>query len=120
MTKQKKSIVTTPSKGKGGGKVSSKGGGKSENIDVKDCPLELRTFDSVDPSSAPNYFNVLKKPQNEEIGLEDLDGLQLELELLLSSSVLKRRHFKEEVDILTNIDKYKGKVKKVSQQAMKV
>ena len=81
---------------------------------MKDCPLELRTFDSVDPSSAPNYFNVLKKPQNEEIGLEDLDGLQLELELLLSSSVLKRRHFKEEVDILSNIDKYKGKVKKVS------
>jgi len=112
MTKQKKSIVQTPSKGKGGGKVSSKGGGKSENIDVKDCPLELRTFDSVDSSSAPNYFNVLKKPQNEEIGLEDLDGLQLELELLLSSSVLKRRHFKEEVDILSNIDKYKGKVKK--------
>ena len=66
MTKQKKSIVQTPTKGKGGGKVSSSSkGGKSESVELKDCPLEFRNFDSVDASSAPNYFGILKRPQNE-------------------------------------------------------
>jgi len=113
MTKQKKSIVQTPTKGKGGGKVSSSSkGGKTESVELKDCPLDFRNFDSVDASSAPNYFGILKRPQNEDIGLEDLDGLQLELETLLSNSVIRRRHFKEESEILSNLEKYKGRVKK--------
>ena len=121
MTKQKKSIVQTPTKGKGGGKGSSSSrGGKSENIDLKDCPLELKTFEPVDATSAPNYFNVIKRLSSEDIGLEDLDSLQLELESMLSSSVIRRRHLKEELDVVTNIDKYKGKVKKVSKLNIKM
>ena len=112
MTKQKKSIVQTPTKGKGG--KGSKGG-KSEAVDLKECPLEFRIFESVDSGSAPNYFSLLKRSPSEDIGLEDLDGLQLELENLLSSSVLRRRYYKDESNILSNLDKYKGKVnKKVS------
>ena len=112
MTKQKKSIVQTPTKGKGG--KGSKGG-KSEAVDLKECPLEFRIIESVDSGSAPNYFGLLKRSPSEDIGLEDLDGLQLELENLLSSSVLRRRYYKDESDILSNIEKYKGKVnKKVS------
>ena len=113
MTKQKKSIVQTPTKGKGG-KGSSSKGGKSENVDIKDIPLDFKTFDIVDSGAAPNYFNIIKRPQNEEIGMEDLDNLQLELESILSSTVINRKHIKDELDILTNLDKYKGKVKKVS------
>lgn len=113
MTKQKKSIVQTPTKGKGG-KGSSSKGGKSENVDIKDIPLDFKTFDIVDSGAAPNYFNIIKRPQNEEIGMEDLDNLQLELESILSSTVINRKHIKDELDILSNLDKYKGKVKKVS------
>ena len=112
MTKQKKSIVQTPTKGKGG--KGSKGG-KSEAVDLKECPLEFRIFESVDSGSAPSFFSLLKRSPSEDIGLEDLDGLQLELENLLSSSVLRRRYYKDESNILSNLDKYKGKVnKKVS------
>ena len=118
MTKnQKKSLVPTPTKGKGGGKgASSSKGGKSEAVDLKDlkdCPLDFRKFDPVDSSKAPNYFNIFKKPPSEDIGMEDLDGLQLELEMMLSNCVLKKKHLKEESDILANLEKYKGRTKKV-------
>ena len=117
MTKQKKSILQTPTKGKGGkGDRSSSKGGKTENVDIKDVPLEFRTFDVLDSVAAPSYFSVIKRPQSEELGLEDLDNLQLELESILSASVIRRKHIKEEVEILTNLDKYKGKVKKVREQ----
>ena len=108
MTKQKKSIIQTPTKGKGGGKGSSSKGGKSEAVDIKDCPLELKSFDSVDSASAPNYFNTLKKPASEDIGLEDLDSLQLELENILSSCVIRRQYYKDESEVLAHLDKYKG------------
>ena len=83
-------------------------------MDIKDCPLELKSFDSVDSASAPNYFNTLKKPASEDIGLEDLDSLQLELENILSSCVIRRQYYKDESEVLAHLDKYKGKVKKVS------
>ena len=118
MTKnQKKSLVPTPTKGKGGGKGGgSSKGGKSEAVDLKDlkdCPLDFRKFELVDSAKAPNYFNIFKKPPSEDIGMEDLDGLQLELEMMLSNCVLKKKHLKEESDILANLDKYKGRSKKV-------
>ena len=118
MTKnQKKSLVPTPTKGKGGGKGGgSSKGGKSEAVDLKDlkdCPLDFRKFDPVDSAKAPNYFNIFKKPPSEDIGMEDLDGLQLELEMMLSNCVLKKKHLKEESDILANLEKYKGRTKKV-------
>lgn len=113
MTKHtKKSLPPTPTKGKGGGKASSKG--KQENMDLKDCPLDFKQFDHLEAHSAPRFFNVLKRPSGDEsLGLEDLDGLQLELEALLSNVVVRKRHIKEELDILTNLDKYRGKNKKV-------
>ena len=116
MTKnQKKSLVPTPTKGKGGGKGgSSSKGGKSEAVDLKDCPLDFRKFDPFDSAKAPNYFNIFKKSPSEDIGMEDLDGLQLELEMMLSSCVLKKKHLKEEADILGNLEKYKGRTKKVN------
>ena len=119
MTKnQKKSLVPTPTKGKGGGKGgSSSKGGKSEAVDLKDlkdCPLDFRQFDLVDSAKAPNYFSILKKSPSEDIGMEDLDGIQLELETMLSNCVLKKKHLKEESDILGNLEKYKGRTKKVN------
>ena len=103
MKKEKKALVPTPTKGKGGGKGSSnKSGGKQENMEVKECPLDFRQFDPLENHSAPRFFNVLKRPtgEGEGLGLEDLDGLQLELEALLSNVVLRKRHFKEELDII--------------------
>jgi len=82
-------------------------------MEVKECPLDFRQFDPLENHSAPRFFNVLKRPtgEGEGLGLEDLDGLQLELEALLSNVVLRKRHFKEELDIVQNLDKYRGKKK---------
>eukprot|EP00092_Neocalanus_flemingeri_P002430 GFUD01002599.1.p1 GENE.GFUD01002599.1~~GFUD01002599.1.p1 ORF type:complete len:439 (-),score=161.22 GFUD01002599.1:96-1412(-) len=114
MTKHKKSMVPTPTKGKGSGKGSSKGGGKAENMDLKDCPLDFKQFDPLEGTSAPRFYNVLKRPigEGDALGLEDLDGLQLELEAMLSNVVVRKRHLKEELDILSNLDKYRGKNRK--------
>lgn len=48
------------------------------------------------------------------MGLEDLDGLQQELEAMLSAAVSRKRHIRAEGDILANLDKYKGRQKRVS------
>ena len=113
MTKnKKKSNVPTPTKGKGGGKGAATKG-KSEAVDLKDCPLDFRKFDPVDSTKAPNYFNIFKKPPSEDIGMEDLDGLQLEMERMLSNCVLRKKYFKEEIEVLANLEKYKGRSKKV-------
>ena len=123
MTKHtKKNLVPTPTKGKGGGKGSSKGGGKQENMELKDCPLDFKQFDHLEAHSAPRFFNVLKRPtgEGEGLGLEDLDGLQLELEAMLSNVVVRKRPVKEEMDILSNLDKYRGKNKKVNLKVSKL
>jgi len=114
MTKHKKSQVPTPTKGKGGGKgrESSKGGSKTENIEVKDCPLDFKQFSVVDATAAPRYFSLQKRVPTEEVGLEDLDGLQQELEAMLSAAVSRKRHIRAEGDILANLDKYKGRQKR--------
>ena len=49
-----------------------------------------------------------------QVGLEDLDGLQQELEAMLSAAVSRKRHLRAEGDILANLDKYKGRQKRVS------
>ncbi|XP_023321858.1 transcriptional adapter 3-B-like [Eurytemora carolleeae] len=79
MTKEKKGSAPTPTKGKGGGKGSGK------DIDLKDCPLEFKQF-SVEN---PKYLSILKEGEN--IGLEDLDSLQFELEALLSKAVVRTK-----------------------------
>ena len=86
--------------------VSTRRTHKQENMDPKDCPLGLKQFDHLEAYSAPRFFNVLKRPSGEEsLSLEDLDGLQIELEALLSNVVVRKKHINKELDILNNLDK---------------
>jgi len=117
MTKHKsKSLAPTPTKGKGGGKGSAasggSGNGKDEVIDLKDCPLALSDLCSVASPSIPRFNSVMRRSDNDGVGMEDLDALQLEMETMLSAVVLRRNHLTEETSALQNIDKYKGKNKK--------
>ena len=43
--------------------------------------------------------------------MEDIDALQMELEAMLSSTVVRKMTLKEELDVLFDIDKYKGRGK---------
>ena len=86
MTKHKKSLVPTPTKGKGGGKPGKVGfsesnlphtvwpphtrpcdnfvqvSGKSESVELKDCPLELK---EIEAPECPRYTGVLKRGDTE-------------------------------------------------------
>ena len=85
MTKHKKSLVPTPTKGKGGGKPGKVNfseslpltqrcflqvSGKSESVDLKDCPLELK---EIEAPECPRYTGVLKRGDTEVI-LENTGG----------------------------------------------
>ena len=54
------------------------------------------------------YSLVLRRSEQDGVGLEDVDALQLELEALLSATVVRKMTLKEEIKILNNIEKYKG------------
>jgi len=115
MTKQNnKKFLPTPTKGKGSGKGGNgpTKGGKAEPVDIKDLPLDLKEVSATDPNALPRYSSVLKKSDSDVLGIEELDGLQMELEALLSSVVVRKRYSKEEGDILQNVEKFKGKSKK--------
>lgn len=59
MTKHKtKSVMSSPTKGKGGGKGKGEAGGKQSHIDLKDCPLDLKEFASMDFASVPRFASV--------------------------------------------------------------
>jgi len=109
MTKHKKNVVPTPSKGKGGGKPG-KGSGKTENVDLKECPLDLKEWETQE---CPRYTGVIKRGDT-EVGLEELDGLQQELEALLSTVVVRKRELRQEAEVLQNLDKYRGRKQKSS------
>jgi len=111
MTKHKKTLVPTPTKGKL--PPPSKGGGKpakSEDVELKECPLDLKEWEVPE---FPRTSNVIKRGDS-EVNLEELDGLQQELEALLSTVVVRKREIRQEADVLQNIEKYRGRKQKSS------
>ncbi|KAH0630324.1 hypothetical protein JD844_013254 [Phrynosoma platyrhinos] len=60
--------------------------------ELKDCPLQFHDFKSVDHLKVcPRYTAVLARSEDDGIGIEELDTLQLELETLLSSASRRLR-----------------------------
>ena len=51
---------------------------------------------------------VLRRSENDGIGFEDVDTLQLELEALLSATVVRKFTLKDESKVISNIEKYKS------------
>jgi transcriptional adapter 3 len=122
--------AASPPKGKGKGKEKS---GSGETIDLKDLPLRLPEFANGDHVNiVPRYssgdysqiktnvhamgiivifFSVLKRSESDGIGMEDIDTLQLELEALLSSTVVRKMSLREECKVLNEAEKYKGQGK---------
>ena len=130
--KAKTSTSSSPNKGKGkGGKGKEKIEPKSDSsgIDLRECPLSLPEFATADHNKLiPRYssgilnhlvlrlkifkpFLVLKRSEQDGIGFEDVDTLQIELEALLSATVVRKLRLKEEIKILSNLERYKGQGK---------
>lgn len=86
-----------------------KGKGKALQQD-KDCPLQFPDLTSCDHTKeCPKYSHVLSRPLDDTIGIEELDALQADLEILLAS-VGKRHHLLEsENQVLVNWQDKKDK-----------
>ncbi|XP_015114435.1 transcriptional adapter 3-B [Diachasma alloeum] len=57
----------------------------------------------------PRYTSILQRPVDEGVGMEDLDILQLELETLLSSVVVRNRMLQEEISCLSSAEERRDK-----------
>lgn len=77
--------------------------------ELKDCPpLKYYDFKPVEHVKVcPRYTAVLGRSEDDGIGVEELDTLQLELETLLSSASRRLRALEEQrqVKMLNNISK---------------
>lgn len=68
--------------------------------ELKDCPLQFHEFKSVDHVKlCPRYTAVLSRSEDDGIGIEELDTLQLELETLLSSASRRLRVLEAETQV---------------------
>lgn len=78
--------------------------------ELKDCPpLKYYDFKPVDHLKVcPRYTAVLSRSEDDGIGIEELDTLQLELETLLSSASRRLRALEEQRQILTDWQDKKG------------
>ena len=57
------------------------------------------------------HFPVVQRSEADGIGFEDVDTLQVELEALLSATVVRKVTLKEEIKVLANVERYKGQSK---------
>ncbi|CAG2119818.1 unnamed protein product, partial [Medioppia subpectinata] len=95
-----------------------KGKGKKEKdsvdgVDDNSCPLQFLDFKAVDPNKqCPRFTSVVQRSEDEGIGSEDLDVLQLELESLLVSVVQRQRLLETEMESLINWCDSKNKDKR--------
>ncbi|RWS30231.1 transcriptional adapter 3-like protein [Leptotrombidium deliense] len=89
----------------------------SDEESVQHCPLMFIDFKPLDHSRVcPRYSSVLNRSEEEGIGLEDLDALQLELETLLVSVVKRQAQLESEMESLANWqDKPKDKKSAISE-----
>ena len=102
MTKDRKNGASTP--------IKTKTGGKSiKDIELKDCPLTLEKVHMADISKCSNFL----KKDGDGIGLDDLNNLQFQLEAALVTTVTRKNNLVDELDILQNIEKHKGRSRKV-------
>lgn len=77
--------------------------GKGDNGDSKDCPLMFPELSLVDHSRmCPRYSLVLQRTDDSGIGVEEIDILQSELELLLASAAKRMRILASESNVLQN------------------
>jgi len=103
----------SPSKaGKGKGRQSERASASYEqDLDLSDVPLSLPEFANGSTVNPKRYSSVVQRSEADGIGFEDVDTLQVELEALLSATVVRKVTLKEEIKVLANVERYKGQSK---------
>lgn len=83
--------------------ISSSKGKATTEADTSVIIPQIRT--SENNKILPKYSAALFRPRDEQIPAEDIDAVQLELEMLLSSVALRYRVLKSEYDSILSDDK---------------
>uniref|UniRef100_A0A6V7LBC9 Transcriptional adapter 3 n=1 Tax=Bracon brevicornis TaxID=1563983 RepID=A0A6V7LBC9_9HYME len=80
------------------------------SVDSPEMAFSLPVIKVADNSKLlPRYTAILQRNQEEGVGMEDLDTLQLELETLLSSTVVRSRMLQEEISCLSSAEERRDK-----------
>ncbi|XP_063614837.1 transcriptional adapter 3-B-like isoform X1 [Penaeus indicus] len=90
-------------------------GKRDDPMELKDCPLTLPVVGALDHTrSLPRYTALLRGGfvsssvvNAEGVSMEELDGLQLELELLLSSVLVRQNGLNNQLNIIHQLEKGK-------------
>lgn len=97
-----KKAVVKPSREKESGKLAQSmlahSDTSSEGSEMNALPV-IKTIDTA--KFLPKYYSILQRNAEDGINMEDLDALQLELEMLLSSVVVRSRMLQEEISTLS-------------------
>ncbi|XP_064102450.1 transcriptional adapter 3-like isoform X1 [Macrobrachium nipponense] len=93
---------STPSSSSSSSNSTSK---RDDPMDLKECPLTLPVVGALDHQrSLPRYTALVNA---EGVSMEELDGLQLELELLLSSVLVRQMSLNNQLGIIHQLEKGK-------------
>lgn len=100
-------------------KESPAGKAKSKDLDLIDdrdgVISSLPLFRMADNSRMlPRYTAVLARSEEDGVGMEDLDTLQLELEALLSCVAVRNRVIREEIKLLESAEEKRDKKSKLA------
>ncbi|KAK0084617.1 hypothetical protein PV325_006725 [Microctonus aethiopoides] len=80
------------------------------NTETTEMSLTLPVIKIADNNKLlPRYSSILQRTTDEGVGMEDLDILQLELETLLSSVVVRTRMLQEEITCLSSAEERRDK-----------
>lgn len=74
----------------------------------KEIPLPVLKMVDVE-KHLQSYSSILQRSPDEGVGMEDLDKLQMELEMLLSNVVLRQRTLHSEIALITSAEENKPK-----------
>ncbi|XP_052229762.1 transcriptional adapter 3-B-like [Dreissena polymorpha] len=89
--------------------------GRGKSLQDKECPLMYPELESVDHvKQCPRFTSVLSRSEAETVVLEELDGIQVDLETLLNSAGKRLKVLENEIQILQNWQERTGEVKPVS------
>ncbi|XP_046751940.1 transcriptional adapter 3-B [Diprion similis] len=103
----KKALIKVREGGKSGHLSSVNSDTSSESTEAAVSLPVLKTVDNG--KHLPRYCSILQRSAEECVGMEDLDTLQLELETLLSSVVVRCRLLQDEITNLSSAEERRDK-----------
>lgn len=101
----KKAVVKVRESGKTAQSTSAGAANSESSSESTETTMSLPILKTADNTRhLPRYSSILQRTPDEGVGMEDLDTLQLELEMLLSSVVVRHRMLQDEIANLSSAE----------------